>query len=524
MVNSISRRRLLATSSQVAAASLLGGQLSCSSRPRAASPAILANRPKLPCGISSGDVTADSAVIWSRCDRPAKMLVEWSTTESFKDFQTAAGSDALPSTGLTARLELANLPPNQRIFYRVAFLDGSSPNVSSEPLVGTFHTAPLAARDLRIAWSGDTCGQGWGINPEWGGLKIYEQIRRLSPDFFIHSGDTIYADQPIKPEVKLPDGSIWRNITTAAKSKVAQTLEDYRGNFAYNLMDENLRRFNASIPILYQWDDHEVHNNWSPGETPASSPYGVKDIAALSAHARRAFLEFTTIRHNGNEPGRIYRSFSYGPLLDVFMLDERSYRGTNNPGRQTILTPDAAFMGSPQIEWLKQSLLASKATWKLIASDMPLSVVVKDAKNTYDAVAQGDKGAPLGRELEIAGLLSFCRKNAIRNLVWITTDIHHALCLHYSPERAAFKEFDPFWEFISGPLHAGSTGPGSIDPTFGPEMKFRLTAPRGNLGPAAGYQFFGVIDVDAKSQTMRVSQRNLAGETVYSVEIPPVLA
>ena len=89
-------------------------------------------------------------------------------------------------------------------------------------------------------WSGDTAGQGWGINPDLGGMTIYEAMRRLAPDFFIHSGDTIYADGP-SAERKLPDGTIWRNLVTEDKSKVAETLDEFRGNYRYNLLDDNLR-------------------------------------------------------------------------------------------------------------------------------------------------------------------------------------------------------------------------------------------------------------------------------------------
>ena len=66
---------------------------------------------------------------------------------------------------------------------------------------------------MRFVWRGDTAGQGWGINLDFGGMKIYETMRALSPDFFIHCGDNIYADGPIRPKVKLADGSVWRNLT-----------------------------------------------------------------------------------------------------------------------------------------------------------------------------------------------------------------------------------------------------------------------------------------------------------------------
>ena len=64
-------------------------------------------------------------------------------------------------------------------------------------------------RNLRFVWSGDTAGQGWGINPDLGGMRIYETMRQVEPDFFIHSGDTIYADGPIYAEARTQDGKTW---------------------------------------------------------------------------------------------------------------------------------------------------------------------------------------------------------------------------------------------------------------------------------------------------------------------------
>ena len=120
-------------------------------------------------------------------------------------------------------------------------------------------------------WSGDTAGQGWGIDVARGGMRSYATMLRNRPDFFIHSGDTIYADGPILAEQKMPDGGIWRNVVSEDKAKAAETLAEFRGNYKYNLLDENVLAFNAEVPIFAQWDDHEVTNNWWPGE-PLTRP------------------------------------------------------------------------------------------------------------------------------------------------------------------------------------------------------------------------------------------------------------
>ena len=130
-----------------------------------------------------------------------------------------------------------------------------------------------------------------GINPDIGGYRIYASMRRLDPDFFLGNGDNIYADGVIEATASLPGGRTWRNITTEEKSKVAETLAEYRGNFRYNLLDENLKRFNAQVPSIIQWDDHEVRNNWFPGQMLDDANYTVKSVSLLAARAHaRALL------------------------------------------------------------------------------------------------------------------------------------------------------------------------------------------------------------------------------------------
>src|SRR5215475_8800320 len=113
--------------------------------------------------------------------------------------------------------DVAALPAGQKIFYRVTFQSLDDAKVFSGPASGSFLTAPSTKRDVNFVFGGDVCGQGWGINPDFGGMKIYEAMRRMRPDFFIHSGDAIYADGVIPAEVKLDDGSIWKNLTTPEK-------------------------------------------------------------------------------------------------------------------------------------------------------------------------------------------------------------------------------------------------------------------------------------------------------------------
>jgi alkaline phosphatase D len=375
---------------------------------------------------------------------------------------------------------------------------------------------------VRLAWSADTVGQGWGIDLARGGLRTYETMRRLEPDLFVHCGDTIYADGPLVETVPLDDGSMWRNLVTPAKAKVAETLEEFRGNYLYNLLDENVRRFNAEVAQVILWDDHELLNNWHPTEVLEDSRYTEKSVALLAARAKRAFLEHNPIRHAADDHERVYRRIPYGPLVEVFAIDMRSERGPNSPNTQPAAGPETALLGPAQLEWLKQGLARSTAAWKVVASDMPLGLVVRDGPADFEAVANADGGPPLGRELEIADLLRFLRTERVRNVVWITGDVHYAAAHHYHPERARSTDFDPFWEFVAGPLHAGTFGPAPLDPTFGPAVRF-LGIPEGmkpNRPPSEGLQFFGTLDIDHRTSVLTARLHDVAGQVLYSVDLP----
>jgi alkaline phosphatase D len=291
-------------------------------------------------------------------------------------------------------------------------------------------------------------------------------------------------------------------------------------------MDPVLRRFNAEVPQIWQWDDHEVLNNWSPSKDLTNNPlYTEKSVFTLAGRAARAFQEYAPLRPFGIGEQKVYRKYSFGPLLEVFVLDMRSYRGPNSYNLQTTQSAETDYLGAPQIAWLKQSLRNSRATWKVIAADMPLSLVVPDGNDAqgrpiFENSANGN-GPALGRELEIADLLSYINRNHIRNTVWITADVHYTAAHYLSPDAAQFTDFHPFWEFVAGPLNAGTFGPNALDNTFGPRVVFQKAPPAGmsNLAPSAGYQFFG--DVHVSRFGMRVTLRDIDGNGLFTQHLQP---
>jgi len=166
----LSRRRFLSTAGAGAIGALAIPYLS-----RAA------DRPIVTSGVQSGDIGADGGVVWARADRPSQMLVEVATSDSFAKVRALPPVAALPESDFAAKILLQNMPAGQEIFYRVRFRDLSDINVESEPVLGRFRTAPADRRDVSFVWGGDVAGQGWGINPDDGGMFTFATMRKHRP-------------------------------------------------------------------------------------------------------------------------------------------------------------------------------------------------------------------------------------------------------------------------------------------------------------------------------------------------------
>jgi len=539
-MTNISRRSLVLGA--VAATGAMAAAAPASAAVRPGAVPLLRRRLTLPSGISTGDVTSNSAVLWSRASGPGRLVASIRRTDV--DGRVLTGRHAFErvlrsswaggTTDFTAKIQAQGLPAGSRFQLTLRFEDENG--ALGEAAQGSFTTAagPAAAgrgqqggsggRGQSFVWTGDTAGQGWGINEEIGGMSGYRAMHRTRPDFFIHSGDTIYADGPIAAEVAEPDGQTWKNLVTEEVSKVAETLNEFRGRHRYNMMDANIRAMYADVPVIAQWDDHETHNNWWPGERIEDSRYTVRDIDVLAVRGRQAWQEYVPIADaralrrgtSGFEPARIYRRIGRGPQLDIFALDMRTYKGENTQGLEPKSTP---ILGEEQLQWLIREVTNSRATWKVISADLPLGVIVPDGAG-QESIANRNDGAPLGRELELARVLKAFKHHKVRNVVWLTADVHYCAAHHYAPERAAFKDFDPFWEFVAGPINAGSFGPNALDQTFGPQVVF-AKAGYTNQSPRSGEgQFFGHVELDDED-IFSVSLRDAAGTVLWSRKLEP---
>jgi alkaline phosphatase D len=115
------------------------------------------------------------------------------------------------------------------------------------------------------------------------------------------------------------------------------------------------------------------------------------------------------------------------------------------------------------------------------------------------------------------------KRNRIHNVVWLTGDVHYTAAHFYDPAKARVQDFDPFWEFVSGPLNAGTFGPNAADNTFGLQMMYQKTpqGERPDNSPKAGLQFFGEVFIDGKSSTLTVNLRDVSGASLFSKMLEP---
>ncbi len=483
-----------------------------------AAPTWAAEPLRLPHGIASGDVTATTAVIWARASRSARMIVEYTPAPAVR-WPPAREPGPLVDAGsdFTGKVVLGGLAPDTRYVYWVRFTAGGDEAVSE---AGQFRTAPAddMARPLTLVWWADLAGQTYCRDPERG-YALFTQMARLAPDLAIANGDSIYADDACPPVGLFPDhprNALSADPETAAFQLVpatdprwrteAEVLAAFRAKWKYNLEDDAYRRLRAQTPHLYQWDDHEVIDDWYPGEDRIGAIRGAADdrpMAALSVPARRSLFEYTPIRPDAES--RIYRSVRLGTLAEVFVLDARSYRddsilpdgaGTvldvrlRNGERRRLSGRAKTMLGAAQRAWLVGGLREAEArgvVWKILASDDPLSIPtgtfqlftgegamaplyqIRDgwaAGPRLDTDTDGNQANPLGFESELRAILGEIKAAGIRNVVWLATDAHHARLLRYEPggELAGLV----FHEFVAGPVSAYTLPPGPLSRTFGP--------------------------------------------------------
>jgi alkaline phosphatase D len=472
-------------------------------------------------GIASGDVTDHSAIIWSRVDdQPAQMNVEYDTDANFTNpLRKTAQADS--SIDFTAHAKLDSLRPDTQYYYRVWFTSSDIENnnntisnnnssttsdIAEMVEIGTFRTAPSRnmvsnSSDISFVWSADLGGQNYCRNANDGGYSIFKSMQSLNPDFFIANGDMIYADGacPAQGPTFLNTTNnqtiTWTNIAGDFKS-IADPSVDWNNttevrsifleHWKYNRNDTYFKEFLSNVSMYSQWDDHEIINDFG-FKWPYWNLFSVdrEGYPNIVSEGRNAFLYYSPLdssdssNYTANDPEkRIHRSFNWGKDLDLFIIDARSYRSQNHIAD----TPDnnKTMLGQEQLQWLKQELSNSNATWKVISSDVPISIPTGSNTSILgrDGWANGNEtnnySYYTGFESELTDILRFIDNQQIKNVVFITTDVHFPAFIKYNLDLNNDGIIIEIHELVSGPLSAFRLGVPfpELDETFNPSLLY----------------------------------------------------
>ena len=239
-------------------------------------------------------------------------------------------------------------------------------------------------------------------------------------DFVVCLGDYIYAETEESGATAVRPDPIGR-VPGPGQKRQAFTLDDYRAKYRLYRTDPALRRVHSRFPTVMLWDDHEVQDNYAGGEQDGGLPPEKRYSNARKRAAYQAFFE--SMPYSPPFKSRIYRTLKFGRTVDLIVMDQRQYRA-NQPCDDAIAPPcdnlgdPRAFLGKPQMDFVKQSLSGSQAAWKVLANE----VMIMPVKLPNNVFAQFDQwqGYPVERE----ELLGHIKDNGIKDVVFITGDIH----------------------------------------------------------------------------------------------------
>ena len=304
----------------------------------------------------AGDVTPDGAMIWLRAEPDSRVFLHYGREPSLGEFSSIGPFPVEKEADYTAVIPLAKLEPATTYYYRAA-VAGKQPGY-----VAHFVTAPKPDDAARVSFcfSADT-------RESYQPFTVMNAVRAQHPDFFLHLGDTIYAD----------------------RGGNARRLSEFWAKYRANREDASSQLCFSETGTYVVWDDHEVTDDYLPGNPLA--PIG-----------RKAFLDYWPIRRHASEPERIYRSFRWGKALELFLLDTRQYRDR----------AQGTMLGKSQKEWLFEAISRSQTIFKFIGTSAPMAGGGIDRWDGYPR--------------ERAEILRYVREKGISGVVFLSGDLHYA--------------------------------------------------------------------------------------------------
>jgi alkaline phosphatase D len=353
-------------------------------------------------GVSSGDPLMDKVILWTHAKYPgsdAAVALRYQVANDVAFSQIVSEGDvtATVATGFTAKVDASGLKAGTAYFYRF------SQGASHSP-VGRTRTLPQTADSLKLAVMSCT-------NFPAGFFNVYAEVAKSDVEFALHLGDYIY-EYAASGYASSAAASLGR-VSVPANELL--TLADYRARHAQYKSDPDSKNLHALKPMIAIWDDHEITNDAFKDGAENHTPASEGAWADRKAAALQAYHEWMPIR-TGVDKSKIYRSFNFGNLVSLHMLDTRligrdeqidiaDLAGANGAGARTTAlaafsSPTRQLLGTEQMQWLQGQLMASTARWQVLGQQvlmgrMEFPVSVLTALNTSDlspaAQAAGQK-------------------------------------------------------------------------------------------------------------------------------------
>ncbi len=431
-------RRSLIKMGWASSMGLAGGSIFGCAMPAAALNMELQGISPFALGVASGSPKATSVILWTRLSTPAQsgkaipdraVDVRWeiASDDTFTKIVGSGTAQALPQLGHSVHVEVKNLQPQQRYWYRFRVGRGAADVLSP---VGTTLTAPkadvLTAR-LRIILA--SC-QNW----EHGYFHAWKHAVAQQPDVVVFTGDYIY-------EYGINQSS---NRPRRHNSPEVKTLDEYRARYALYKSDEHLQAAHAAAPWICTWDDHEVANDYANDQDESlREGFLQRRAAAYQAYWENLPLPVGTLNVALLPAMRIYSRYSWGKLARFHVLDDRQYRdkqacpnsgrgGANTVWRDQCATLDdtnRTLLGRPQEAWLDDGLKNDTSIWSIIGQQTLMAHMNQATGEQFEKGRErfwtdGWNGYQPARERLLNSLRQSQSQGRAKNALVLSGDVH----------------------------------------------------------------------------------------------------
>ncbi len=459
-------------------------------------------------GVAAGEITSTSAVLWTRAPTPGR--VRLLLTRLGRPRHTIVRhAVATRADDVTVGIRVTGLIPDAAYVYTFTQAGRAS-------ATGRFVTAPFPDREseVRFAISGDADATlGTNGKPAFNAFGVYARMAAERNDFNVNLGDTIYSDSEV------------------ANAPVARTRAQKWVKYKLGLALPALQTLRASAGLYSHWDDHEFINDFSRSE------HG----EAIYRTGVQAFRDYAPVRYS--RATGLYRTFRWGKNLELFFLDERSFRsakatavcngdlaptapqavrdafgalapGLRNPVPAGCLDaiddPSRTMLGARQYAAFTKAIKASTATWKVIVNEVPIQEYYALPYDRWEGYAA-----------ERERLLQFLRAN-VKNVVFLTTDTHANLVNEIrSRTLSAAPESYGIWEVVTGPV-ATNTFAREIDGFLGQKgagtaigaLFFKPPPPSGMGMRCAALDTYSYAQVTVTARRFTVALKDAKGQSV----------